>query len=184
MPHKIQFTDIQIKAFDALEEGKTDQEIIDSGICGAETLRKVKSARKDGATPPSKNKAPPEITPPNLEKPKVSDNGQKPGQQATVQSPARGPRRPSTSGDGKKAEDTKNISEATFLKLVPKAFTITYTPIMMMARAAAVREWGWDPDTLFEDFIDTILYHAFRDRNILLQGYIVQEEEPNDSKGP
>jgi len=51
-----------------------------------------------------------------------------------------------------------------------------YTPIMVLARQAAVEEWNWDPNMSFEDFMDTVLYIFFKDRGITLQGYIVNEE--------
>jgi hypothetical protein len=70
---------------------------------------------------------------------------------------------------------TKGIKSAV-VKFQTHVITCEYTPIMEMAREAATNEWNWDPDIRFEDFIDTILYHFFKDRGITLQGYIVDEE--------
>jgi len=70
---------------------------------------------------------------------------------------------------------TTNPQEATQLRIVPRTFTITYTPIMMNAQLAAIREWGWPQNMSIEDFLDTIIYHAFRDRGIILQGYVVAD---------
>jgi hypothetical protein len=71
---------------------------------------------------------------------------------------------------------TTNPQEATQLRIVPRTFTITYTPIMMNAQLAAIREWGWPQDMSIENFLDTIIYHAFRDRGIILQGYVVADD--------
>ena len=70
---------------------------------------------------------------------------------------------------------TKGIKSAV-VKFQTHVMTCEYTPIMAMAREAATNEWNWDPGIRFEDFIDTILYHFFKDRGITLQGYIVDEE--------
>lgn len=51
-----------------------------------------------------------------------------------------------------------------------------YTPIMYMARLAAENKWGWSGKIPFEDFVDTVFYHFFKDRGIVLQGYIVEDE--------
>ena len=51
-----------------------------------------------------------------------------------------------------------------------------YTPIMYMARLAAEDKWGWPGNLSFEDFIDTCLSHFFKDRGIILQGYIVEDD--------
>lgn len=67
---------------------------------------------------------------------------------------------------------TDNPLEATQLRVVPRSFTMNYTPIMMMAQHAAIAEWGWPESMTLEDFLDTVLYHAFRDRGIILQGYV------------
>lgn len=56
-----------------------------------------------------------------------------------------------------------------------------YTPLMYMARLAAEEKWGWSGKIAFEDFIDTILYHFFKDRGIILQGYIVEDEVDGDN---
>ena len=62
------------------------------------------------------------------------------------------------------------------VKFAPVTITCAYTPIMYVARQAAAEMWGWPIDLAFEDFIDTCLYHLFKDRGITLQGYIVEEE--------
>lgn len=51
-----------------------------------------------------------------------------------------------------------------------------YTPIMIIAQQAAVERWHWPQHIRFEDFIDTVLVHFFKDRGITLQGYIVDKE--------
>lgn len=90
--------------------------------------------------------------------PETGDKGQKP---ENADNPPREPERPTTSP-----------SDATKLRLIPKILTIDYTPIMMMAQRAAIIEWDWPEDMPPDDFFDTILYHAFKDRGIILQGYV------------
>ena len=74
---------------------------------------------------------------------------------------------------------TTDIDNAQIIKFQPHVFTCAFTPIMYIARQAATERWGWNPNIAFEDFIDTILYHFFKDRGITLQGYIVDEEVEN-----
>ncbi len=62
------------------------------------------------------------------------------------------------------------------VRFAPVSFTCQYTPIMYTARQAAVEQWGWPADLSLEDFLDTCLYHVFKDRGIILEGYIVEEE--------
>lgn len=62
------------------------------------------------------------------------------------------------------------------VRFVASRIDCEYTPIMIIARQAAVEEWNWDPNMRFEDFVDTIFYHFFKDRGITLQGYIVDEK--------
>ena len=62
------------------------------------------------------------------------------------------------------------------IRFVPKVETCEYTPIMAVARQVAVEKWGWRPDMPFENFIDTILFYFFKDRGIILQSYIDEEE--------
>ena len=74
---------------------------------------------------------------------------------------------------------TTDIDNAQIIRFQPHVFNCTFTPIMYIARQAATEQWGWNPNIAFEDFIDTILYHFFKDRGITLQGYIVDEEVEN-----
>lgn len=62
------------------------------------------------------------------------------------------------------------------VRFAPMSLTCQYTPIMYTARQAAVEQWGWPADLSLEDFLDTCLYHVFKDRGIILEGYIVEEE--------
>lgn len=86
-----------------------------------------------------------------------------------------------TKSKEKKGEEAPTPKEkpkpiAKVLTLKGTVISSEYTPIMQMAQVAASEEWNWDPDIRFEDFIDTILYHFFKDRGITLQGYIVDKE--------
>ncbi len=68
-----------------------------------------------------------------------------------------------------------------FISLAAIQIKSQYTPIMYMARLAAEDKWGWPADLAFEDFIDTCLTHFFKDRGIILQGYIVEDEIGGDN---
>jgi hypothetical protein len=69
-----------------------------------------------------------------------------------------------------------NPEEAAEVKFLPKTITCSLTPIMQIARVAANRQWGWPLQLNFEDFLDTCLYYYFKDRGIILQGYIIEED--------
>jgi hypothetical protein len=70
-----------------------------------------------------------------------------------------------------------------YLSLAAIQIRCQYTPIMYMARLAAEEKWGFPGDSPFEDFIDTVLYHFFKDRGITLQGYIVDDEVEGGGDG-
>jgi len=86
-------------------------------------------------------------------------------------------------GSGKTFQQAAAVQDATSLRVVPRIYTIPFTPIMNMGREAAVREWGWPSDMAFEDFLDTVIYHMFNDRNITLIGYIVNDKVEGGNNG-
>jgi len=65
--------------------------------------------------------------------------------------------------------------EAQQIRLVPKVFTMDYTPILRAAQDAATKYFGWRPDMPLDNFIDTCLYHFFLEKGVTLCGYIVDE---------
>jgi len=71
---------------------------------------------------------------------------------------------------------TEELAAAQQITFVPRVFTCDYTPIMRAAWEFVVREWGWRPDMPFENFLDTILHAFFKDRGVILAGYIVERE--------
>ena len=78
---------------------------------------------------------------------------------------------------------TNDINKAQFLKFQPYVFNCCYTPIMHIARLVTVKEWNWPEDLPFEDFLDTIIYHFYKDRGITLKDYIVEGKHGNKEKG-
>lgn len=76
---------------------------------------------------------------------------------------------------------TTELSAAQQVKFVPRVFTCDYTPVMRAAQEAAIREWGWRSDMPLDNFLDTVLHIAFKDRGIILAGYIVEREDQNVS---
>ena len=79
-------------------------------------------------------------------------------------------------GSSSSIPTTTDINTAQVVRFHPHVINCQFTPIMYIARQAAAEEWNWSLDIRFEDFIDTILYHFFKDRGITLQEYIVDEE--------
>lgn len=69
---------------------------------------------------------------------------------------------------------TNSPGTAMEIKFIPRVMTASYTPIMRLAQECAVREWGWRPEMPLENFLDTCLYHFFKDREVTLAGYIVE----------
>lgn len=70
---------------------------------------------------------------------------------------------------------TTVLAEAQQLRVVPKIFTMDYSPIMRAAQDAATRVWGWRPDMPIGNFLDTVLYLFFEEKGITLCGYIVAD---------
>lgn len=73
-------------------------------------------------------------------------------------------------------QGTGVIADATQLRFVPRFFTVNFTPILQQAPVIARKEWNW-PEMSLEDFLDTIVYHFFKDRGIRLGAYIIEEQE-------
>ena len=67
------------------------------------------------------------------------------------------------------------LSQATEVKLVPRIYTVTYTPIMQAGLHAAINVFKWREDIPFENFLDTVIYNFFREHGVKLTGYIVDE---------
>ena len=72
----------------------------------------------------------------------------------------------------------RTLAETSQIRLIPRSLTINLTPIMQMAYHAACNEWGW-PEYSLEDFFDTCLVMMFRERGIILSGYIVRDDDEN-----
>jgi hypothetical protein len=70
---------------------------------------------------------------------------------------------------------TDVLMQAAELKFVPRVYTTTYTPIMMQAQDAAVKYLGWRSNMPLENFLDTVLFFAFKQWGITLGQYTVDE---------
>ena len=77
---------------------------------------------------------------------------------------------------------TDNADQATEIRVVPRVFSMDFTPIMRLAKAAATREWNWPPDMSYSNFFDTCLYRFFREHGIRLAGYIVEESATEEEE--
>ncbi len=72
---------------------------------------------------------------------------------------------------------TDIIMDATQIKWVPRVLTSSFTPIMMAGMMAAQNVWGWRKDMPWENIVDTIFIHFFRDRGIELGVYAIKDPE-------
>lgn len=150
-----------------LSQGKEVQEIIAEGKFKQGVVYKIAAAIKAGYQPPSLDEAYIVAAP----QPTKFGTGKKPKEIPVGVTPSKD----ESKGD-KGGKSKKNLPPYGLLKLVGTVVNSEYTPIMHMAREAAAEQWNWPINIRFEDFIDTILYHFFKDRGITLQGYIVDEE--------
>lgn len=72
---------------------------------------------------------------------------------------------------------TEVLAGAMEIKFVPRVYTIDYSPVLRSAQEAAIRYWGWPPNMSLGDFLDTVIYLFFKEKGIILVGYIVDETE-------
>lgn len=77
--------------------------------------------------------------------------------------------------DGGGTKSTDLLSQTQQIRVVPRVFTMDYTPIMRAAQDAATKFFNWRPDMPLENFIDTCLYLFFFEKGITLCGYIIDE---------
>lgn len=85
------------------------------------------------------------------------------------------PNKSSELKETKKEQPKVPLGSAQQIRVVPRVFTIDYTPIMRMAQDASIEFFDWRPDMPLENFLDTILYMFFKEHGITLCGYIVDE---------
>jgi hypothetical protein len=71
---------------------------------------------------------------------------------------------------------TANIKEANYVTITPTTFTMS-SALLWQAREAAINIWHWPADISMEDFIDTFLYIAFKERGIILGAYVVEDNQ-------
>jgi|GEM_PF-6577724 len=81
-------------------------------------------------------------------------------------------------GNGKsdiRSSQTNILADAQQIRVVPRVFTMDYSPIMRAGQEAAIKIWGWRQDMPLGNFIDTCLFLFFEEKGITLAGYIVHE---------
>ena len=85
-------------------------------------------------------------------------------------------KRGASSGNGdKKYQMTDALADAQQIRVVPRVYTMDYSPIMRAAQDAAINLWGWRSEMPLGNFIDTVLYLFFEEKGVTLAGYIVHE---------
>ena len=81
-----------------------------------------------------------------------------------------------------KAPLTTQFEGAAYLQIQPRTFTMTST-IIWQAQEAAINVWGWPEDMTVEQFLNTFIYIAFKQRGILLGGYqVIKSTEDGDGE--
>lgn len=68
-------------------------------------------------------------------------------------------------------------SEADWLKLVPRSYTIEFSPILRGGIVASQQLWGWRRDMPIGNFLDTVIHGFFADRGVRLAAYIIEETD-------
>ncbi len=84
------------------------------------------------------------------------------------------------SRDGEKKEtsrQTEVLMEATEIKLIPRVYSMNFTPTMQAARVAATREWKWPGNMSMENFFDTVIYNFFKDHGLVLVAYVRTDDD-------
>ncbi len=74
----------------------------------------------------------------------------------------------------KKELPKANPDIVTKVSFQPQTLITNFTPTMMIARRAAITEWGIPEDTRFDDFLDAVLSQFFEDRGITIAAYVVK----------
>jgi len=70
---------------------------------------------------------------------------------------------------------TTNVADAQEIRVVPRIYTMDYSPMMRAGQDAATRLWGWRANMPLGNFIDTVLYLFFEEKGVTLCGYIVND---------
>lgn len=84
-------------------------------------------------------------------------------------------RRTKKSDAERPVKPTEVLSDAQLLKFVPKVYTTEYSSIMRAGQEAAKELWGW-PDMSLGDYLDTVIHMFYKEKGIILAGYIVSNE--------
>ena len=163
-PKGLEWNQLQMKAAFYLAQKKTINEVCEATGLNYHLVRKVHLAMKKGQKPPElteeaiKNAPPPTVFGQKKGKPPGSGGESSPG-----------------SGTGDDGGTPKKVPSKR-IKFYGTLIECEYTPLMMLGRTASVEEWNWDANMSIEDWLDTIIYHFFKDRGITLQGYVVDDK--------
>ncbi len=67
------------------------------------------------------------------------------------------------------------LTQANQIRLVPRIYTIDYSPIMRAAHQAVIDLYGWPPEMPLGEILDRILHDWFKGKGVTLAGYIITE---------
>jgi hypothetical protein len=70
---------------------------------------------------------------------------------------------------------TSNLDVAAELRLITRSYTIDYSTIMRLGRAAAYKLWRWPLSMPLGDFLDTVIYRYFKEHGVTLEGFFIEE---------
>ena len=71
--------------------------------------------------------------------------------------------------------------EASIITITPRRFETT-SALLWQAKMVTEHEWHW-PKLSMQDWLDTFLYYAFKQRGIILGGYVVLDKEQRRGNG-
>lgn len=74
------------------------------------------------------------------------------------------------------------LAQANQIRLVPRIYTIDYSPIMRAGHQAVIDLWGWPADMPLGEIIDRIFHDWFKGKGVTLAGYIVTETEEQKTR--
>ena len=77
---------------------------------------------------------------------------------------------------------TKEASDANYIVIKPKRVELT-SQLFWLGKEAAINFWNWPSDISDEDFLDTFIYNAFKQRGIILGGIMVMNEQKEVANG-
>lgn len=74
---------------------------------------------------------------------------------------------------------TEDPKLAQSIYIAPRAFYMS-SQLLWQARDAAIKVWNWPANITMDDFLDTFLYLGFKERGVILGGFVVLDPKKED----